>query len=61
MDTLREETVEYLRRFAERQIPEIMSREEATEASSNDGNSPLTLLMIEGTKQLRAMGESKVL
>lgn len=59
LETLREATVDYLRRFAERQIPEIISKEEATEAT--EGQSPLTVLMMEGTKQLRAMGESKVL
>ena len=44
LETLREATVEYLRRFAERQIPEIISKEEATEAT--DGQSPLTILMM---------------
>ena len=29
MEALRESTVDYFRRFAERQIPEILSREEA--------------------------------
>ena len=54
--------VDYLRRFAERQIPEILSREEATENGTlNEGKSPLSILAAEGTKQLRAIGDSKVL
>jgi len=50
-----------LRRFAERQIPDILSKEETIENGNTEGRSPVTILMSEGTKHLIALGESKIL
>ncbi|CAM6001669.1 unnamed protein product [Sphagnum balticum] len=63
LETLRQAAVDYLRRFAERQIPEIILKEESFEKSKGEGDevSPVQVLQAEGTRHLRALLESRTL